>query len=65
METELADDYVYQHSLALATVEDIAEALADLPAPSDQTNWAHVGDIARIARLLAEVLDTIQSGGPE
>lgn len=52
------DAYVAQHAEAAALLEQLQEALFDLPAPDGEIpiNWAHVGTVAELRRQLAEAL---------
>ena len=33
--------------------------IEDLPAPDDDTNWGHVGDLASLHQALAPIIDTL------
>jgi hypothetical protein len=50
------DAYAAAHAEALGLMEAIREQIEDMPAPSDQTNWGHVGDMNRIVTLLRPIL---------
>lgn len=52
------DAYVAHHAEAAALLEQLQEALFDLPAPDGEIpiNWAHVGTVAELRRQLAEAL---------
>jgi hypothetical protein len=55
--TRTAEDaYASAHAEALDLLEAIREQIEDMPAPSDQTNWGHVGDMNRIVTLLRPIL---------
>jgi hypothetical protein len=55
--TRTAEDaYASAHAEALGLLEAIREQIEDMPAPSDQTNWGHVGDMNRIVTLLLPIL---------
>jgi hypothetical protein len=55
--TRTAEDaYAAAHAEAIALLEAIREQIEDMPAPSDQTNWGHVGDMNRIVTLLRPIL---------
>jgi hypothetical protein len=50
------DAYAEAHAEALGLLEAIRKQIEDMPAPSDQTNWGHVGDMNRIVTLLRPIL---------
>jgi hypothetical protein len=55
--TRTAEDaYAAAHAETLGLLEAIREQIEDMPAPSDQTNWGHVGDMNRILTLLRPIL---------
>lgn len=60
---QTADDaYLGHHLHAMGLLEDIRDLLRDAPAPSESTNWGHVGSMEEIARQLAAVRDFVRSG---
>ena len=50
------DAYAEAHAEALGLMDAIREQIENMPAPSDQTNWGHVGDMNRIVTLLRPIL---------
>lgn len=58
MSQSAEDAYVAHHAEAAALLEQLQEALFDLPAPDGEIsiNWAHVGTVAELKRQLAETL---------
>ena len=48
--------YASAHAEALGLLEAIQEQIEDMPAPSERTNWGHVGDMNRIVELLRPIL---------
>ena len=50
------DAYASAHAEALGLLEAIREQIEDMPAPSERTNWGHVGDLQRIVTLLRPTL---------
>jgi hypothetical protein len=50
--------YVDQHAAAAALIQQLQDALFDMPAPDGDTpiNWGHVGSAAEITRQLRETL---------
>ena len=55
--SEAAHAYAEAHAAALQMIEAIRAQIEDMDAPSDQTNWGHVGDIGLIVSKLEEVLN--------
>jgi hypothetical protein len=53
------DAYAEAHAEALGLLEAIQELIEDMPAPSDQTNWGHVGDVRHVADLLRAIRATL------
>ena len=53
------DAYASAHAEALGLLESIREQIEDMPAPSDQTNWGHAGDVRHVADLLRAIRATI------
>ena len=60
------DAYLEKHTEALKLLEQLQQALFDLPAPDGEVaiNWAHVGTVAEVKRQLAETLAFV-GGTPE
>jgi hypothetical protein len=50
------DAYASAHAEALVLLDAIREQIEDMPAPSERTNWGHVGDMNRIVTLLRPLL---------
>ena len=50
------DAYAEAHAKAFGLLEAMREQIEDMPAPSEQTNWGHVGDMNRIVTLLRPIL---------
>ena len=50
------DAYASAHAEALVLLFEIWEQIDNMPAPSEQTNWGHVGDMNRIVTLLRPIL---------
>ena len=50
------DAYASAHAEALGLLEAIREQIENMPAPSERTNWGHVGDMQRIVTLLRPIL---------
>jgi hypothetical protein len=59
------DAYTAAHQECLDLCERIMETLGDMDAPSDRTNWGHVGNIARTAQQLREVAQFLGMDDPE
>jgi hypothetical protein len=53
------DAYAEAHAEALGLLEAIREQIEDMPAPSDQTNWGHVGDMNHVVDLLRAIRATL------
>ena len=51
--------YADRHMECAILVERISEALGDMDAPSETTNWGHVGDLGRLRSLLREVAELL------
>jgi len=54
------DAYTEAHSEIVTLAHDISNQIFDLPAPSEDINWANVGDVNEIARQLRDVLARIR-----
>ena len=50
------DAYAEAHAEAIALMDAIREQIENMPAPSERTNWGHVGDMNRIVTLLRPIL---------
>jgi len=50
------DAYAEAHAEAIALMDAIREQIENMPAPSERTNWGHVGDMQRIVTLLRPIL---------
>jgi hypothetical protein len=50
--------YVEQHAAAAALLQQLQDALFDMPAPDGDTpiHWGHVGSVTEITRQLRETL---------
>lgn len=51
------DAYAAAHAECMAYLEAIRAKLDDADAPSDATNWGHVGDMASLADRLREIAE--------
>jgi hypothetical protein len=45
---------------ARGLIEDLATMLDDLPAPSDSTDWGHVGTAGELVRQLEDAIETLK-----
>lgn len=54
------EDYIKAHSIALDRMERIRQAIEDLPAPYEVTNYAQVGEVNRVNAMLQEILDVVE-----
>ena len=52
------ETYLKQHTQAAGLLEELQEALFDLPAPDSEVpiNWAHVGTVTEVRKQLEETL---------
>jgi hypothetical protein len=57
MNTRIQDHYAAAHAEASAHLEAIIERLDAFTAPSDETNWADVANIAHLADQLREIAE--------
>ena len=53
------DAYAEAHAEALGLLKAIREQIENLPAPSERTNWGHVGDVRHVADLLRAIRATL------
>ena len=53
------DAYAEAHAEALDLLEAIRGQIEDMPAPSEQTKWGHVGDVRHVADLLRAIRATL------
>jgi hypothetical protein len=60
MTTTAEDRYAELHCECCALAAQITEALGDIDAPSETTNWANVGDLGRLRSLLREVASVLE-----
>ena len=51
--------YADRHMECTILVERITEALGDMDAPSETTNWGHVGDLRRVLDLLRQTAEVM------
>lgn len=56
-DTEVETTYADRHQECVVLVHRIAEALGDMDAPSETTNWGNVGDVTHIRSLLREIAE--------
>jgi hypothetical protein len=52
----IQDTYAELHAECCGLMECIREQLNDAPAPSDETNWSDVANMARLADQLREIV---------
>ena len=58
--TNTAEDrYAEMHCECCALAAQITEALGDMDAPSETTNWGHVGDLRRVLDLLRQTAEVM------
>jgi hypothetical protein len=51
--------YASAYAEALRHLAAIQELIEDMPAPSEQTNWGHVGDMNHVVGLLRAIRATM------
>lgn len=49
--------YARHHATLFQLSEQLTQAIEDMEAPSDLTNWAHVGSAGHFAAMLADALE--------
>ena len=54
------DAYAAHHAAILALLNDLTEAVENLPAPSDAIHWGQVGDVGRIEELLRQAWEVAE-----
>ena len=54
------DAYAAAHAEASAYLEALAARLDDFAAPSDETNWSDVANLAHLVDQLKEIVEPIQ-----
>ena len=59
MTTTAEDRYAELHCECCALAAQITEALGDMDAPSETTNWANVGDLRRVLDLLRQTAEVM------
>ena len=59
MNRDAQNAYAASHADLLAKLDKLRERIEDLPAPDDDTNWGHVGDLASLHQALAPIIDTL------
>ncbi len=54
-------DYIAAHLRAIQAMDDLEGAIHDMPAPDGDTeiNYAHVGDMARVADMLEQIVKAV------
>ena len=59
MTTTAETAYADRHMECTILVERISEALGDMDAPSETTNWGYVGDLRRVLDLLRQTAEVM------
>jgi hypothetical protein len=55
--TKTQDAYAAAHASAIESLEILAKRLQNADAPDDMTDWGNVGDMARFAGQLRELVE--------
>lgn len=53
--SEVEDRYFILHAQALSLIDDIKDMVEDMPAPSENTDWGDVGDMACLVESLNSI----------
>ena len=51
------DAYAASHAECMAMLETLRARIEDADAPSDETNWSHVANMAHLADQLREIVE--------
>ena len=60
MHYSIQDHYAAAHAQASAYLEAITERLDDFAAPSDDTTWSDVANLAHLVDQLREIVETAE-----
>ena len=55
--TKAQDHYAASHAQAMAYLLILSERIEDAPAPSDDTNWSDVANMAHLVDQLKEIVE--------
>lgn len=51
------DAYAAEHAITMKALEHLMDMVENAPAPDENTNWAHVGDMQRMRCAIAEAVE--------